>query len=380
MKRRIIAVISLLTLLVSAFAGIASAEEADESFMIGYNFFGPGAFALLTLANNSDYVITDMGDTPLAVSDNFQVEQIVADVENMCSAGCDGVLIWLPVDALFTTIGEICARYEVPFALADKFPTDPAILEELRQNPYFIGGVSSDNVAYGKGMAEYAIEKGYKTCLISTSSIGDPSDTPKIDAFREVFEAGGGEILDILYSETSTDAQAKLESSLIINNPEIIYGPGSDYGIAAVGALDTMQMTGDVSVLTSGLDLKVLDLEKEGKIELVTGDYYIAGYFTAILMEAYLRGNQLLDEDGNVPVLTNIPPFEVSMDKYDLFQAVFMDNNCYSAAETQALVSGSYEDFVQAIQDFSIENRAKAKVAEGTIDAALLEEAGISID
>ena len=124
MKKRLIALIAVCAMLVTAFAGIAGADEAEEKaveeavaeaaaeaavedaiaedlaetvagdgFTVGYNYFGAGSYALLSLANNSDYAIAYMGDTPMGTNDNFQIEQIIADVENMCNAGCDGILI-----------------------------------------------------------------------------------------------------------------------------------------------------------------------------------------------------------------------------------------------------------------------------------------------
>ena len=63
--------------------------------------------------------------------------------------------------------------------------------------------------------------------------------------------------------------------------------------------------------------------------------------------------------------------------KYELYKAVYLDNNCYSKEETEALVNGTYDQFIEAINAYSLEERAKAKVADGTIDASLLEAAGL---
>ena len=136
MKKRIIAIIAACAMLVTAFAGIASAEEAGEGFKVGYNYFGAGSYALLSLANNSDYAIAHMGDTPMGTNDNFQIEQIIADVENMCNAGCDGILIWLPVPDLYPTVAEICSKYEVPFVFNDKVP-DPEMHKQFCENPFY---------------------------------------------------------------------------------------------------------------------------------------------------------------------------------------------------------------------------------------------------
>ncbi len=31
--------------------------KADKTYKIGYNYYGPGSYALTTLANNQDYVV-----------------------------------------------------------------------------------------------------------------------------------------------------------------------------------------------------------------------------------------------------------------------------------------------------------------------------------
>jgi len=209
--------------------------------------------------------------------------------------------------------------------------------------------------------------------------MGDPSDTPRLDRFKEVYEAAGGEIIDVLYCETTEDGTQKIENSLIINDPEFIYGTGSDWGVAGVNALNNAQIEG-LPILTSGLDSQALDYETQGKIKMINGDFWVSGYFSAVLMEAYLHGNQILDADGNVPLIDDIMPFEVKPEQYDLYKAVFLDNFFYSQEETEALVNGTYDDFINAVYSYNLEERAAAKVADGTIDAALAEAAGITID
>ena len=146
-----------------------------------------------------------------------------------------------------------------------------------------------------------------------------------------------------------------------------------------MNALNNAQLD-DLPILTSGLDSQALDYEVQGKIEMINGDFWIAGYFSAILMEAYLHGNQILDADGNVPLIDDIMPFEVKPEQFDLYKAIFLDNTPYSQEETEALVNGTYDDFVNAVYSYNLEERAAAKVADGTIDASLAEAAGISLD
>ena len=364
MKKRVIAIIAACALLVIAFAGIAGADEAadGDGFLVGYNYFGAGSYALLSLKNNSEYAIQYLGDKAMGLNDNFQVEQIIADVENMCNAGCDGILIWLPAEDLYPTVAEICAKYEVPFALNDKIPTNPDIIAILEANPFYVGAIGPANAIYGEAIADYAIEQGYKTVLVATATIGDPTDTPRLEAFKEKFEAAGGEILDILNCESVDDGTSKIENSLIVNEPDFIYGTGSDFGIAAVNALNNADE--DIPVLTSGLDKQALEYEAQGKIDMINGDFWVCGYFSTILLEAYLHGNQMLDADGKVPYIDDVAPFEVPAEKYETYVKVFLDDTPYSQEETIALVNGTYEEFLDALYSYSIDERAAAHASD----------------
>jgi len=239
----------------------------------------------------------------------------------------------------------------------DKVP-DPEMHKTLSENPYYVGAIGPANAIYGEAIADYAIEQGYKTVLVATATIGDPTDTPRLEAFQEKFEAAGGEILDVLNCENIDDATTKIENSLIVNSPDFIYGTGSDFGIAAVNALNNAEE--DIPVVTSGLDKQALDYEAQGKIQMINGDFWVCGYYAAVLLEAYLHGNQMLEEDGSIPYIDDVAPFEVPAEKYELYEEVFLNNTPYSQEETEALVNGTYEEFKEALYAYSIDERAEA--------------------
>lgn len=357
----------------------SSDASAAGDIKVGYNYFGSGSYALLSLANNSKYAIEAIGDTAQGVDDNFSVEAMVSDIENMINAGCNGVIVWLPADALYLTVADICADHKVPFVLNDKIPSDSAILDELRQNPYFVGAVSPANDVYGTSIAEYALSQGYQTCIVSTAAVGDPSDTPRLEAFQAAFTAGGGTILDILHADSSDGAPQQIEDALVANpNPDFIYGTGSDYGTAAVTALANAGNT-TAAVLTSGLDSQVLEYEADGKIQMVNGDYWVAGYFSAVLLLNYLHGNPIKDASGNVPVIDDIEPFVVPTEALDIYKKCFIDEYCYSAEETQAMIGLSYDQFIQTVGEYSLENRVQAKYTAGKVTADEVTAAGFTV-
>lgn len=366
-------------------APTAEATETAGNFTIGYNYFGSGSYALLSLANNSQVVIDAFGNKSVSMDDEFSVEKIIQDVENMISTGVDGLIIWLPVESLYLTVAKMCEDAKVPFVLNDKIPSDESIVAELKANPYFAGAIAPANAVYGQAIADYAISQGLKTCIISSSGVGDASDTPRLDAFKEAFSAAGGEVLTELHADAADAAQGQIEDALVANpDPDFVYGTGSDFGIAAVSALENAGNDRAI-VLTSGLDKAALELLGTSSMKMVNGDFWVCGMLSAVVLQNYLDGTPLKDANGEPVWIDNVMPFEVPSEKYDLYQKFFLDEYCYSADEIKQM-SGktnpdfNYDAFLQVIADYSLDNRLIAKYKEGKVTKEELSAVGITVE
>lgn len=338
----------------------------QNKYKIGYNYFGPGSYALTTLANNTDYVVKCFGSDTQSTSDDFQVDKIVQDVENMISAGCDGLVIWLPADNLYQTVINICNEAKVPFVFSDKVPSDPAIIEACQNSEYFAGAIGPANAEYGSLIAKYALDQGYKSCIISTGAQGDPTDTPRIEAFTNAFEAGGGKVEQVVFTDSQDNIQPFTENALVAYpDVDFVYGTGSDMGIGAADAIVNQGL--NAKVLTSGLDTAILGylVDESNPVEFVNGDYWISGLMATVALMNHLDGHTLKDASGKTVFIDNIMPFQITPDTYDQFVKTFIDNSCYSAAEIQAMnglynADFNYDAFVKVINDYSLAERAAA--------------------
>ncbi len=356
----------------------------NSKVVIGYNYFGSNSYALLSLANNSKAVIDAFGETPLAMDDEFSVEKIIQDIENMISHGVNGLIIWLPVETLYPTVSKMCQDAKVPFVLNDKIPTNPDIIATLKANPYFAGAIAPANSVYGEAIAKFALNKGYKTCIISSSSVGDPSDTPRLEAFKKAYAAGGGKVLSELHTDSADAAQSQIEDALIANpNPDLIYGVGSDFGIAACNALKSKNFK--TKVVTSGLDKAALELFQGNTMEMVNGDFWVCGMLSAVILQNYIDGTPLKDARGNMIWYDQVMPFEVPKSQYSLYVKFFLNEYCYSPDELRQM-SGknnsafNYDAFMDVIKNYSLENRLLGKYKEGKISKEEMKSAGISVD
>ncbi len=360
-------------------SAVTASADGDK---VGITLFGSASYALLTLANNSKNVFETYGTEGAVYDANFQVDKLVQDVENMITSGCQGVAVWLPADSMYPTVAEICEKNEVPFVLVDKIPSDESIAEKIKANPYFAGAISPANAIYGEQIADYAIEQGWTSCIVSSSAVGDPSDTPRLDAFKEKFEAAGGTIEVEIHSDTTDKIQPDLEDALMANmDVDFVYGTGSDFGCGAVAALENLGLS-DVKVLTSGLDTLAVQELANGQIELLSGDDWAAGVFAAILLQNAVDGNMIKDADGNVPYVEDLMPFELTSNQKDLFQKAFIDNFFFSDEELDQMRVASnpdfnYDQFIETCKNFGFESRVKALADAGIVTADDLAAAGI---
>ena len=79
--------------------GENSNEPGNETdrLLIGYNQLITGDYALDTLANNIKFAIESAGHEAMGVVAGGNVDQMITDIENMIAAGCEGLVLWLPI-------------------------------------------------------------------------------------------------------------------------------------------------------------------------------------------------------------------------------------------------------------------------------------------
>lgn len=363
-------------------SGDGDTAAKSSGYKMGYNYFGSGGYSLAALANNTQIVADVLGDESLAMDDQFSVEQIVTDVENMINSKCNGVNIWLPADALYPVVANMCSDASVYFTLNDKIPSDEEVVGAVKSNPYFAGGCAPANSVYGEQLANYAVEQGWKTCIITSSTVGDPTDSPRLDAFKKVFEGAGGTIVDELHADTTAESLIQIQDSLTANGEvDVIYGVGSDYAINACTALEDHD-SWKTKVITSGLDKEALGLlnNEDSPMTVITGDYWVAGFFSAIMLQNAMEGNVLKDADGNVIWVDDIEPYEVSAEKYPLYEKYIMNENLYTDEEIKAMIGISYDEMISIIDDYNLDNRLMAKYEAGIISADEMKEAGYEVE
>ena len=237
-----------------------SATPAKTGYTIAYNIFGSGSAALDYLQKRTAQALTGLGDNAVLKNDNFNAGNIISDFMEVINSGSvQGICIWAPATGLIMPIAEACEASGIYFVLNDKVPADAK--DALIGMEYFAGAVGPANDVYGESMADYAIEKGWKTCVVTTSAEGDTSDQPRYDAFKAKFEAAGGTILVTVNNDSTDVSLENVRNALngLDEEPDFIYGVGSSYALTAITALKD-HADWNTKVITSGLEDDVTKL------------------------------------------------------------------------------------------------------------------------
>lgn len=361
----------------------SSAPAEVETFKIGYNYFGSASYTLLTLANHSGDTLELLDCEYIASDNSFSLEELVTDVENMINAGCDGLVLWLPTDTLYLQVTQMCADAGIPFVLNDKLPMDQAIVDQISQNPYFCGAVGVANKQYGVALANYVVAQGWDSCIISSSSVGDVSDTERMNAFLEIFEAAGGTVLAELHASSSDEALPQIEDALTAHGEvDFIYGVGGDFGNAACSALENFDYA--TKVVTTGIDQGTLENFDAGTISMVNGDYFVNGIMSVVMMVNALQGNVLVDENGNPGWIYNTASIDINSQTIDAFRKVFVERLCYSAEELQQMTYAYNPDFTLAdleeiVANYGFADRVAQAVEDGILTADEAAAAGVTV-
>lgn len=274
------------------------------------------------------------------------------------------------------------------FALFDKAPSDDGVKEQIRNMEYFAGGTKGDDRMAGVQMAELALEDGCKTALIAGAEVGDPSTDARVEGFTETFEAGGGKVLNVarVSSAEANGAQTACDN-MLSGNPEAdcFYCTGQDFVLGAISTVSKGLSDHEVKIYGCDLNPDLLEYLKSGELAGCSGAHWVCGMFSAILLENALDGNTMLAEDG-LPILSEDVKFiSVKPEWADLYEKFFCDEQPYEDEEIQELlyrynpdVTG--EDILEAIENYSFEERMQAKYEAGKVTAEELAEVGITVE
>ncbi|MDR2659823.1 MAG: substrate-binding domain-containing protein [Spirochaetaceae bacterium] len=370
--KKILLVVCMAALALSACQG----KKDSDKLTIGFNNYSKGIYSLDILEKGFLATCEALGVESMVVNDEGKVENSSVNVDNMISAGVDGIVFFGIYDTMFPVIAQKCNEAGVPFVFFDHMPADD-VLTDLAENFEEYKGIAAtvDNDT-GKNLGSYAAGKGLKKALIITAPRSDTSHVARTAGFTDAFQAGGGQVLMVSYGEVDLPSVMTRANDALTAHPDVdcIYVTNGDAGAALVETLDKHPEV-NAELYVTDLDPGVLSGLASGKVAAANGAHWVNVDFATALLVNALRGNEIFD--GDRPPRLVVPVMVLPANMVDMYQRFWIDQQPFSADEMRSWVGPdvTVDVFKNELANYNITSRLEAKVRAGLLTQADLDAA-----
>lgn len=292
--------------------------SADEKLKIGVIYYS------LTDQLGSEVVnqlnaFGDWFDVEFQFVQAYTTEDVIAAVENLCSAGCKGILSGT-INTSLTQILEICARYDCYLTSINRIIPDD-VRESVEGNPnmkYWLGGCSEDEYNAGYTLIQ-ASHKNFgceKFAILARTRGTSSAHDARYDGMKAAISDLNLKLVGETLWSNGTEAMEAAQSFL---------SSGKDFDCISVsgsGMDSTLQ-----PIQSSGLDVKLATIDiganaeeelKKGFISCLLGGQAVDAVFSATIMYNALNG--YFPADGELNVVINY----LTIDSVETYQK-YMD-------------------------------------------------------
>ena len=312
-------------------------------------------------------------------------EQVTASIEELCAAGCNGIVVCNSADSEMTSAINTCNDNQVYLAqfyrmISKENSADVCAVAENSQ--YYVGAVHEDEVGNGEKLIELltadnadayeGIQKGARNIKLEAWTVGDATFQERwkgyqsgIDKWNEANPSDKATLSDPSYANTSSTEGANV-TQLFYNGDNtmdalIVAGGGGDPLVGSVGQLKNMGLTGKIRVAST-------DFLDDLKEQLTTGGMYCesGGHFCDPLYAFLMVYNACKGVESYMPVAGDFGKeikfpyvFVSSVKEYEDYEKYFVDDAPYTDDEMKELAEKDFDALNTAATSLSIEDVKK---------------------
>jgi ribose transport system substrate-binding protein len=367
-----------------------SAPAFKTGYKIGMNLFMQGAYVFDTMVRQTNVLVEDpsIQGSLMLFNDEANIEKITTDVENMINSGVDGAMWWAIIPTHYAVGPQMFEDAGLPFVLFDAYPGWPdgngmVGKETVRSLSTFAGVIGCSNYQSGEEMAKQALADGRTNAIIMANVMGSGVGE-RADGFQATFEAGGGKVLEVSHEGTASNAHIAAMQNLFATYPEAdcLYSVGADFTLGALSVVENLGR--DVGIYGTDVTPDLLSYLVEGKVSALGGAHWVDSVLCNALLINALDGHKILDTDG-LPLWFTDFPMPVIPAKYAaLYNKFWVEEMPLSYSDISQLLyrnnpDVTAQDFIDFINNYTIENVLKQKYAEGKVTADELAAVGITV-
>jgi ribose transport system substrate-binding protein len=298
-------------------------------------------------------------------------EKVTASVEQLCAAGCQGIIICNSADTEMTSAIKTCDDNQVYLAqffriISEENSAD--IYQAAKDSAYYIGAVHENEVENGEKLVQILLDKGDRNIGLIGWEQGDATWLGRWEGYQNGVAAWNEEhpddqatLSEPQYAGTTSDGGSKAADALMSADPNldalIPAGGGGDPLQGAIAAVERAGKVDDIDVVSTDFLSDLGDRLDNGSMAGESGGHYCDPLFAFMMVYNAIKGNYT-DFAGNF-VNVEFPYLYVSSSEdYKAYEEYFVDQLPYTADELVDISNESLDDLIVTAQSLSIEDAA----------------------
>ncbi|WP_026660461.1 sugar ABC transporter substrate-binding protein [Butyrivibrio sp. AC2005] len=297
-------------------------------------------------------------------------EQVTASVEQLCAAGCKGIIICNSADSEMTSAINTCTEngvYIAQFFRIISEENSPEVYKTACNSKYYVGAVHEDEITNGYTLVNLLLEKGDRTIGLEAWTVGDATFQLRwqgyqqaIDEWNSAHPDDQATMTEPVYANTSSEEGAAAAMSLYNSNPGmdalIVAGGGGDSLVGSIGAYANEGLTGKIDVVSTDFLDDLAEQLKSGGMFAESGGHFCDPLFAFYLVLNAVKGNYV-KEEGTFGYEILFPYLYVSSpDDYANYEKYFVKDDPYTDEELAEMAGYSFDELNKAATNLSIDD------------------------
>ncbi|WP_321970905.1 sugar ABC transporter substrate-binding protein [Paratractidigestivibacter sp.] len=309
-------------------------------------------------------------------------EQVTASIEELCAAGCNGIVVCNSADSEMTSAINTCDSNQVYLAqfyrmISKENSADVYAVAEKSQ--YYVGAVHEDEVGNGEKLIELLtaenanaytdIQKGARNIKLEAWTVGDATFQERWKGYKSGIEkwnaanpSDQATLSDPQYANTSSTEGANVTQQFYNADATmdalIVAGGGGDPLVGSVGQLKNMGLTGKIRVASTDFLDDLKEQLTTGGMYCESGGHFCDPLYAFLMVYAACSGSEtFMPKSGDFGKEIKFPyVFVSSVAEYEDYEKYFVDDAPYTDDEMKDLASKDFDALNTAATSLSIED------------------------
>lgn len=298
-------------------------------------------------------------------------EKVTASVEQLCAAGCQGIIICNSSDTEMTSAIKTCNDNQVYLSQFFRIISEkdnPDIYKVATDSPYYIGAVHENEVENGEQLVQILLDKGDRNIGLIGWEQGDATWLGRWEGYKNGVENWNKEhpddqavLSEPQYAGTTSDGGSKAADALMSADADldalIPAGGGGDPLQGAIAAVERAKKVDDIDIVSTDFLADLGERLENGSMAGESGGHYCDPLFSFMMVYNAIKGNYTGFEgtfnDIEFPYL-----YVSSSEDYADYEKYFVDQLPYTSDELVEISEQSLDDLKATAQSLSIEDAA----------------------